>query len=47
MKFEEPEVLELGEAGALIQETLLPGDEEGFSGYRTRNQWPIYLSEGE
>ena len=47
MKFDEPEVVELGEAGDLIQETLIPADEEGPVGFRTKNQSAIYVSEEE
>ena len=47
MKFDEPEVLELGEAGDLIQETLIPADEEGPVGARTKNLSAIYLPEEE
>ena len=47
MKFHEPEVVILGEARSLIQETGFPGDEEGPVGARTRNVWAVYVSEEE
>ena len=47
MNFHEPEVVELGEARSLIQETGFPGDEEGPVGARTRNVWAVYVSEEE
>ena len=45
MNFNEPEVLELGEARELIQETLIPDDEEGPMGARTKLNWVIYSEE--
>ena len=45
MNFNEPEVLELGEARELIQETQMPGDDEGPIFARTKNQSAIYNSE--
>ena len=42
MKFNEPEVLELGEARELIQETVVPADEEGPVFARTKLQGAIY-----
>jgi len=45
MNFNEPEVLELGEAQELIQETILPADEEGPMGFRTKLVIAIYLAE--
>lgn len=45
MNFNEPEVLELGEARELIQTTIIPDDEEGPEGFRTRVLAAIYVSE--
>lgn len=45
MNFNEPEVLELGEARELIQETLIPADEEGPVFDRTKLIRAIYVSE--
>ena len=45
MNFNEPEVLELGEARELIQETAVPADEEGPIFDRTKLQSAIYVSE--
>jgi hypothetical protein len=45
MKFNEPEVLELGEARELIQETAVPFDEEGPIFDRTKLEGAIYISE--
>ena len=45
MNFNEPEVLELGEARELIQETLVPADEEGPIFDRTKLNGAIYVSE--
>ena len=42
MKFNEPEVIELGAAHELIQETLVPDDEEGPAGARMKNVSAIY-----
>lgn len=42
MKFNEPEVLELGEARELIQETAIPADEEGPVFARTKLDGAIY-----
>ena len=47
MKFHEPEMLELGEARELIQETIVPADEEGPVNDRTKLQVAIYVSEEE
>ena len=47
MKFHEPEVVELGDARSLIQETGFPGDDEGPVGLRTRNPLAVYVSEEE
>jgi hypothetical protein len=44
MNFQEPEVMELGEAQELIQTTFYPGDEEGPVGFRMKNESPIYLA---
>ena len=43
MNFQEPEVMELGEARELIQTTFYPGDEEGPVGFRMKNESAIYL----
>ena len=43
MNFQEPEVMELGEARELIQTSLVPGDEEGPEGFRMKNIGAIYL----
>lgn len=45
MNFNEPEVLELGEARELIQTTLIPADEEGPVFARTELVKAIYVSE--
>ena len=45
MNFQEPEVMELGEARELIQTSFYPGDEEGPVGARMKNESPIYLAE--
>ena len=45
MKFNEPEVVELGAAYELIQETLIPDDEEGPAGARMKNFTAIYVDE--
>jgi hypothetical protein len=45
MKFNEPEVLELGEARELIQETVIPADEEGLAGFRTKLDGAIYTAD--
>jgi len=45
MNFNEPEVLELGEAHELIQETIVPADEEGLMGARTKLAGAIYVAE--
>jgi hypothetical protein len=45
MNFNEPEVLELGEARELIQTTIWPADEEGPVGARTKLEGAIYTSE--
>ena len=45
MKFNEPEVLELGEAHELIQETIVPADEEGPAGFRTKLEGAIYTAD--
>lgn len=45
MNFNEPEVLELGEARELIQGGIYPGDEEGPAGARTKLEGAIYVSE--
>ena len=45
MNFNEPEVLELGAARELIQETLIPADEEGPMGARTKLDGAIYLAD--
>ena len=45
MNFNEPEVLEIGEARELIQETLIPDAEESLMGQRTRNGVAIYVAE--
>lgn len=45
MKFNEPEVVELGEARDLIQETIVPADEEGPIFARTQLEGAIYASE--
>jgi hypothetical protein len=45
MNFNEPEVLELGQAHELIQETIFPADEEGPMGARTKLDSAIYLAE--
>jgi hypothetical protein len=45
MKFNEPEVLELGEARELIQETVIPLDEEGPAGFRTKLDGAIYTAD--
>ena len=45
MNFNEPEVVELGEARDLIQETIIPFDEEGPAGARTKLEGAIYVSE--
>jgi hypothetical protein len=45
MKFHEPEVVELGEARDLIQESQFPGEDEGPVGARTKNIVAIYVSE--
>jgi len=45
MNFNEPEVLTLGEASDLIQETLIPFDEEGPAGARTKLDSAIYLAD--
>ena len=45
MNFNEPEVVELGEARDLIQETLIPSDEEGPVFARTKLEGAIYASE--
>ncbi|HEX5876448.1 MAG TPA: hypothetical protein VFY60_17500 [Pyrinomonadaceae bacterium] len=42
MNFQEPEVMELGEARELIQTTFYPGDEEGPEGFRMKNDGAIY-----
>ena len=47
MKFNEPEVLELGEARELIQETSIPADEEGPVFARTKFEGAIYVAEEE
>lgn len=47
MKFHEPEVVELGEARDLIQETPFQGEDEGPVGAKTRNVLAIYVSEEE
>jgi hypothetical protein len=47
MNFQEPEVMELGEARELIQTWVMPGDEEGPVGARTRNDTAIYLAADE
>lgn len=44
MNFQEPEVMELGEARELIQVLMVPDDEEGPVGFRTRNDTAIYLA---
>ena len=44
MNFQEPEILELGEARELIQETMIPDDEEGPVGFRTKLESAIYLA---
>ena len=44
MNFQEPEVMELGEARELIQETMIPDDEEGPVGFRTKLEGAIYLA---
>lgn len=43
MKFNEPEVVELGAACELILETLIPDDEEGPTGARMKNESAIYM----
>ncbi len=43
MNFQEPEVMELGEARELIQEIPVSGDEEGPVGFRMKNWEPIYI----
>ena len=45
MKFSEPEVMELGEARELIQETILSGDDEGPVGARMWSPSAIYVEE--
>jgi len=45
MNFQEPEVMELGEARELIQITFYPGDEEGPVGARMKNDSAIYIAE--
>ena len=45
MTFNEPEVMELGEVRELIQETIVPGDEEGPVGARMKNFGAIYVTE--
>ena len=45
MNFQEPEVMELGEARELIQTSFYPRDEEGPVGARMKNESPIYLAE--
>ena len=45
MNFNEPEVMELGEARELIQTTFIPLDEEGPVAARTKLEEPIYVSE--
>ena len=45
MNFNEPEVLELGEARELIETTLIPADEEGPVFDRTKLIGAIYVSE--
>lgn len=45
MKFNEPEVLELGEARELIQDTVIPLDEEGPAGARTKLDSAIYTAD--
>lgn len=42
MNFQEPEVMELGEARELIELTFYPGDEEGPEGFKMRNSFAIY-----
>jgi hypothetical protein len=43
MNFQEPEVMELGEARELIQTSFVPGDEEGPDAFRMKNNVAIYL----
>ena len=43
MNFQEPEVMELGEAQELIQLTFYPGEEEGPEGFKMRNSFAIYV----
>jgi hypothetical protein len=45
MNFSEPEVMELGEARELIQETNMPGDDEGPVGARTWSPSAIYVAD--
>jgi hypothetical protein len=45
MNFNEPEVLELGEARDLIETTIIPLDEEGPDAARTKLGGAIYVSE--
>jgi hypothetical protein len=45
MNFNEPEVLELGEARELIETTIIPLDEEGPDAARTKLGGAIYVSE--
>ena len=45
MNFNEPEVVELGEARELIQETDIPLNQEGPAGNRTKLDAAIYISE--
>ena len=47
MNFQEPEVMELGEARELIQEIPFPGDAEGPVGQRMRNLEAIYIVAAE
>ena len=44
MNFQEPEVMELGEVRELIQETMIPDDEEGPAGFRTKLDSAIYVA---
>jgi hypothetical protein len=47
MNFQEPEVMELGEARELIQEIPVSGDEEGPVGFRMKNFEAVYIVAAE
>jgi hypothetical protein len=47
MNFQEPEVMEIGEARELIQEIPVSGDQEGPVGFRMKNFEAIYIVAAE